>query len=104
MHQTRESVGEGERNLFPARARDVECRADMNPKISALYGAAFSGRAPVAPARDSRETLYARDAPIWREELAEMLGAQLVNLDSMVYGFTASGLRRHGFRAYSTLN
>ena len=76
----------------------------MNP-ILALSGAAFFGRAPVERDRKNRETHYGRDASIWREELAEMLGAQLVNLDSIVHGFTAPGGRRpHGFRAYSTLD
>jgi hypothetical protein len=69
----------------------------MNP-ILALSGAAFFGRAPVERDRKSRETHYARDASIWREELAEMLGAQLVNLDAMVHGFTAPHVRRrHNF-------
>ena len=77
----------------------------MNPIISALAGAAIYGSAPVARAFKSRETRYAREASIWREELAEMLGAQLVNLNSMVHGFTAQGARRaHGFRPSSTLD
>ena len=71
----------------------------MNPIISALAGAAIYGSAPVARTFKSRETRYARDESIWREELAEMSGAQLVNLNSMVHGFTAPGVRRaHGFQ------
>ena len=69
----------------------------MNP-ILALSGAAFFGRAPVERDRKNRETHYGRDASIWREELAEMLGAQLVNLDAMVHGFKAPHVRgRHNF-------
>jgi hypothetical protein len=76
----------------------------MNP-ILALSGAAFFGGAPVERGRESRETRYGRDASIWREQLAEMLGAQLVNLDAMVHGFTAPRVRRgNGFRAHSTLD
>jgi hypothetical protein len=105
MRLTYANVGEEERNLLPVRCCDLQCRAAMNPIISALAGAAIYGSAPVARAFKSRETRYARDASIWREELAEMLGAQLVNLDSMVHGFTTPGVRRaHGFRAYSTLD
>jgi hypothetical protein len=70
----------------------------MNPIISALAGAAIYGSAPFVRAFKSRETRYARDASIWREELAEMLGAHLVNLDAMVHGFTAPHVRRrHNF-------
>jgi hypothetical protein len=76
----------------------------MNP-ILALSGAAFFGGAPLERGRETRETPDGRAPSIWREQLAEMLGAQLVNLDAMVHGFTAPRVRRrNGLRAYSTLD
>ncbi len=76
----------------------------MNP-ILALSGAAFFGRAPVERDHKSRETRDGRDASIWRQQLAEMLGAQLVNLDAMAHGFAAPRVRRgNGFRARSALD
>ena len=75
----------------------------MNPIISALSGAAFFGEPPLREAVESRETRYGRDASIWREQLAEMLGAQLVNLDAMVHGFTAPRVAA-GQRLPSPLN
>lgn len=68
----------------------------MNAKISALVRADVAGSAPAARALESREARYAGVASIWREELAEMLRAEVTNLDFMVHGFTALNARRGG--------
>ena len=73
----------------------IRKEASMTAKLSALTGAAIAESAPIERVLGNREAEDARHKPLWRQELAAMLRAQLTHLDSMVHGYTvASGRRR----------